>query len=150
MAEIVEIRNPFKIVEGDIIEAFKKEYGGVYEYAEVSSGEVSMFQKVSKSKRVIVDRANYVKVYKHGQDLVKDLSDSGVRLFLYIAIHLGVHQDTIFLYQGTVCEWCGFKRATYFNTLSELVKKNVVAKRGDSIEYFVNPNFIFNGSRLKL
>lgn len=146
-----EIINPFKIKDGDIIEAFKKVQGGEFEYADVRSGEVSVFQKVGKNKRVVVDRANYVKVYKHSVDLVRGLSASGVKLFVYIAFNLGVHKDVIYLDVDIVSEWCGCKKSAYYNGLSELTEKGVIARRGDSnIEYFVNPNFIFNGSRLKL
>ena len=146
-----KISSPFKIKEGDIIEAFKKIQGGEFEYADVSNGEVSVFHKVAKSKRVIIDRANYVKIYKNGYEVLKGLSANGVKLFIYISLHLGIHTDTIFIDNEVVSEWCGWKKTVHYSAITELIKKEVIARKGGSnIEYFVNPNFIFNGSRLKL
>lgn len=148
---MTEILNPFKVKQGDIIEAFKKEKGGLYEYAEVISGEVSLFQKVEKSKRVIVDKANYIKLFRSGSEVIRQLSPNGLKLFMYIVFHMGIHKDNVYLEPASVSEWCGCKRSSFYRALAELVEKNIVSKKtGSSIEYFVNPNFIFNGSRLKL
>lgn len=149
--EIEYLDNPFKVVEGVIKEAFKRIHGEDYTLADVNSGEVSVFTKASKNKRVLVDTGNYVKVYKEGIKVLIGLSHVGRVMFLYIAANLKPHMDSVVLESGICCEWCDCKRSTYFTALSELLEKNIIArKKGSSIEFFVNINYVFNGSRLKM
>lgn len=149
--EIDFLDSPFKVKEGVIKECFKRVEGGDYELADVRSGEVSVFTKASKSKKVLVDTGNYVKLYKEGIKVALGLSNVGMMMFIYIAAHLRPHTDTVVLDCGICCEFCSCKRSTYFTVLSELLEKNIIArKKGSSIEFFVNINYVFNGSRLKV
>lgn len=146
---MTKIISPFRVKDGDIIEAYKREGGGVFEFADTLSGEVSLFEKQVKSKRVIVDRGNYVKLFKGSYSLVHGLSANSLRLFLFICFHVGVHSETIIFSYESVSKFCGFKRTVYYQSVSDLLDKQVIARKGSN-EYFVNPNYVFNGSRLKL
>lgn len=151
MDEIEYFSNPFKVKEGVIKECFKRIEGGDYELADTSSGEVNVFRKAAKNKRVLVDTGNYVKIYKSVFPVLNSMSRLSIVTFWYIAEHLKPHQDTIYLDSGIVGEECGFKRTAFYDSIAELIEKGVIArKKGSSIEFFVNINYVFNGSRLKL
>lgn len=148
---MTENKGKYKLEKGVVIEVFKKEKGGVYEYADVRNGEVNLFEKISTTKRVLVDKGNYFKVFKKKEVVISRLSDGALRLFMFIAFHVGIHSDMVVFNYDTLNDWCGMKRTTYFSSVNELVAKDIICrKEGSLIEYFVNPNFIFNGSRLKL
>lgn len=134
-----------------VIECFKRIDGGDYELADTTSGEVNVFRKAAKNKRVIVDKGNYVKVFKGNNEVIRKLSVRGKELMFYLMLYIGIHSDVIVLDCGVVCEWCGWKKSTYYTALDELLSKDIIArKKGSSIEFFVNINYVFNGSRLKL
>lgn len=145
------LENPFKIASGKIKEVFKEVKGAPFEMADVKTGEVSFFQKVSKITKVTVDTANYVKIYKGNADVVYKLTHSSLIMLHYIINEIGIHTDRIILDSGSYCDIMSCSDKTFRRSVNELIDKGVIAKRkGSSIEYFVNPNFIFNGSRLKL
>jgi len=149
--EIEYFNNPFPIKEGAIKECFKRIEGGDYELADVNSGEVNIFRKAGKNKRVMVDTGNYVKIYKAGIPALMSLSRLSLVTFYYIAFNLKPHSNIIYLDGGIVGAECGFKRTAYYEAINELIEKNIIArKKGSSIEFFVNPNIVFNGSRLKV
>ena len=151
MDEIEYFDNPFKVKEGVIKECFKRVEGGDYELADTSSGEINVFRKAAKNKRVLVDTGNYVKIYKDVFHVLITMSRLSMVTFWYIAEHLRPHQDTIYLDSRIVGEECGFKRTAFYEAISELLEKNIIArKKGSSIEFFVNINYVFNGSRLKI
>ena len=149
--QIEYLSTPFKVKEGIVIECFKRIDGGDYELADTTSGEVNVFRKAAKNKRVIVDKGNYVKVFKGNNEVIRKLSVRGKEFMFYLMLYIGIHSDVIVLDCGVVCEWCGWKKSTYYTALDELLEKNIIArKKGSSIEFFVNINYVFNGSRLKL
>src|SRR5690348_10248226 len=94
MDEIEYFDNPFKVKEGVIKECFKRIEGGDYELADTSSGEVNVFRKVAKNKRVLVDTGNYVKIYKDVFPVLINMSRLSIVTFWYIVEHLRPHQDT--------------------------------------------------------
>jgi hypothetical protein len=151
MEEIEYLNNPFPIKEGVIKECFKRIEGGDYELADTSSGEINVFRKAAKNKRVLVDTANYVKIYKGALSVLMTLNKLSLVTFWYIAVNLKPHQDTIYLDSEVVGSECGFKRTAFYDAIKELVDKNIIArKKGSSVEFFVNTNYVFNGSRLKI
>lgn len=150
-AQTEHLTSPFKVKEGTIIECFKRIEGGDYELADINSGEVSVFTKAAKNKRVVVDRGNYVKVFKGNNEVIRALSVRGKEFMFYLMLHIGIHSGIIILECSVVCEWCGWKKSTYYLALEELLEKNIIArKKGSTIEFFVNINYVFNGSRLKV
>jgi hypothetical protein len=145
------LENPFKVIDGEIKEAFKRIEGGDYRLADVDSGEVNVFTKAAKNKRVMVDTGNYIKVYRRGALVASKLSQGSIVMFFYIMLHLKPHTDSISLEASIVCKWGGISDRTYYRAFSELLEKNIIArKKGSSIEFFVNINYVFNGSRLKM
>jgi hypothetical protein len=151
MEEIEYLNNPFPIKEGVIKECFKRIEGGDYELADTTSGEINVFRKAAKNKRVLVDTDNYVKIYKGALPVLKTLNRLSLVTFWYIAFHLKPHKDTIYLDCNSVGEECGFKKTAFYEAIKELLEKNIIArKKGSTIEFFVNINYVFNGSRLKV
>jgi hypothetical protein len=145
------LNSPFKVIDGAIKECFKRVEGGDYELADTSSGEINVFRKAAKNKRVLVDTANYVKFFREGLVIVSGLGFGALSMFIYIAINLKPHIDVISLPCDIVCKSCNFSRRSYYRNISLLIEKQVIArKQGSSIEFFVNINYVFNGSRLKI
>lgn len=123
----------------------------MYELADTHTGEVRTFTEASKNRRVIVDTGNYAKVFKGNEKVIRGLSDKGRFFLFYIIFNIGIHTDTIILECSVVCEWCGWKKSTYYGAVEEIILKGIIArKKGSSIEFFVNLNYVFNGSRLKV
>jgi hypothetical protein len=145
------LRGQFNIAEGIIKECFKRVEGGDYELADTSSGEVNVFRKAAKNKRVMVDTGNYVKFFREGLSVIQTLGFGGMSVFIYIAINLKPHRDDIYLPCELICKECNISRRTYYRAIGELLKKKVISRRqGSTVEFFVNINYVFNGSRLKL
>lgn len=145
------LKNPFKINEGKVKEVFKERKGSPFELANVATGEVNYYQKISKRVKVIVDTSNYTKIYKGNTGVIYKLSYKGLLLFHYVADNLGIHIDTIILDFGAVSQVCKMSESSFYRAVSELLEKNIIArKKGSSIEFFVNINYVFNGSRLKV
>jgi len=144
--------NPFRVRNGALKECFKRIEGGDYELADVNSGEVNVFRKAAKNRRVLVDTGNYVKLFREGIEIICLLSPATLQVFFYIIRNLKPHMDSVSLESSVVCEKCsGFSDRTFRRAIFELLDKKVIArKKGSSIEFFVNINYVFNGSRLKL
>ncbi len=144
--------NPFKVIEGEIKECFKRIEGGDYRLADIDSGEVNVFTKAAKNKRVMVDTGNYIKFYRRSIAVITKLTPATLQVFFYMVFHLKPHFDHVVLESKTVCEACdGFCDRTFRRSISELLEKNIIArKKGSTIEFFVNINYVFNGSRLKV
>jgi hypothetical protein len=143
--------SPFKVIEGKIKEVFKESKGAPFEMADVKTGEVSFFQKVTRVSKAIVDTSNYTKVYKGNSDVFYEFGLKEFLLFYYIVDNLGIHTDRIMLYPELLYDACKMSESTFRRALITLLEKNIIArKKGSSIEFFVNINYVFNGSRLKL
>lgn len=144
-------KNPFKINEGKIKEVFKENKGAPFEMADVKTGEVSYFQRVTKVTKVIVDTANYTKIYKGNKEVVRNLTHGALLMLHYIIDEIDIHSDQIVLESNSYCSEMKCADKTFRRSINELLEKNIIAhKYGSTIEFFVNINYVFNGSRLKV
>ena len=115
------------------------------------TGEATPLYTPEKNIRVLHDPRTYAKVYAEGADVIRTFSDPERNLFLYILSVLKINQDTVYLNEADVLLWCGFARATFFRSRDALIEKRVLAcKVGSYLEFFINPNIIYNGDRVKL
>lgn len=143
--------NPFKVTEGKIKEVFKENKGAPFEMADVKTGEVSFFQKVTRVVKVIVDTSNYVKIYRGNSHVIYNFTLKEFLLFHYIIDNMGIHTGIVVLDCETVCKVTKMSRSSFYLSVSHLLSKGIIArKKGSTIEFFVNINYVFNGSRLKV
>lgn len=143
------MESPFK-VEG-ITERTRNANGRLREWADTKTGEVLVFQELSKLETRLNDPKSYTKLFHDTGDLVRRLSPSGLKIYLYIAMKLKINWDTIFLNPPDVCDWCNFGKTSFHQALNELQANRIIARRlGSHLEYWINPNIFYNGDRLKL
>ena len=72
-------------------------------------------------------------------------------MFIYTMDRLRPLQETIFLNVDDCMVVCGFKSATsYREGIKGLIEHKIIARKlGSTMEYWINPNVIFNGNRLR-
>jgi hypothetical protein len=145
------LESPFIVMEDKVKEVFKESKGAPFEMADVKTGEVSFFQKVTKVVKVIVDTANYTKIYRGNSNVIYEFTLKEFLLFHYIIDNIGIHTGIVVLDCGTVCSVTKMSRSNFYIAVSQILSKNIIArKKGSSVEFFVNINYVFNGSRLKI
>lgn len=143
------INNPFR-VEG-IVERVRHKGGKVREFTDTGTGEMVYYQELAKSDALLNDPVSYTKLFQNAKEIVQQLSPPALRVYLYIAYNVKPHCDTIFLNTPDVCAWGQFGKSVYYKAVTELLEQNIIAKRlGSHLEFWINPNHIFNGNRVKL
>lgn len=117
-------------------------------------GELSDEQIIAELKKVdsefYTDTASYVKIFKEGIDF--GLSQTGVRLLMYIISVLKPKQDDIKLLKHEVMGVCGWtSRANYYNAINCLLDNEYLfRKQGGISEYYINVCKIYNGERVTM
>ena len=76
------------------------------------------------------------------------LTSAGMQLYLYILLNLKWEKDYINLKALETCEILGISRVTLHKAIKQLESIDVICKKSRS-EYWINPNFLFNGSVVK-
>jgi hypothetical protein len=142
-------KSPFK-VKG-IEEKWRNQSAKPFEVFDTGTGELYSLQK-PKSAKVEVDTLEYRKVFTDFIPKIADLSSSGLRVLCYLLMELKPKKDLVFLQYNSCKSFCGYTSlVAVYNGVAELLDKNFIARcvGGDST-YFVNPNAIFNGNRLRI
>lgn len=120
----------------------------------LKDGQLSEEQILAELKKVdsefYTDTAAYVKIFKEGIDF--GLSQTGVRLLMYIIRVLKPKQDDIKLVKHEVMEVCGWtSRANYYNAINCLLDNEYLfRKQGGVSEYYINVCKIYNGERVTM
>lgn len=104
----------------------------------------------------LVDTSKFVKIYPEMLAHFFDLSSTGknVLALVFQEIQENDGKDTICLPFNEECTFVKkgeirkMSRATFYRGISELVELNFIARSKVSNNYFINPNFIFNGNRV--
>ena len=104
-----------------------------------------------------VDETQFVKLFTQNIALTFDLTSPGIKalnVLIYAVQYKAINKDTVILDEFTLQHFLdsnsniNLSRPTFSRGLVELEKAKIIArclKRGD---YFINPNFVFNGDRL--
>lgn len=98
-----------------------------------------------------VDRAQFVKLYINGVKAFKDLTNAGTKVFevLYLAVQQNIGKDVITLsFQRVDQNITPMGKTTFFKGLNELIAKRFIAESVISGDYFLNPDYMWNGDRL--
>lgn len=104
-----------------------------------------------------VDETQFVKLFTQNIALTFDLTSSGIKalnVLIWAVQHKAINKDIVVLDEYTLNAFLEdnqkilLSRATLTRGLSELVKSKIIAKCLKKGDYFINPNFVFNGDRL--
>lgn len=117
------------------------------------TGEISATQIVAYKK---VDATKFVKLFSENIGLLFDLSSAGNKVFGLLITELqgGIDNDIIILDKYTLEKWNKqnpkrtFGEALFNKGKNELVKAQIIASTLRKGEYYINPNFVFNGNRI--
>ena len=80
--------------------------------------------------------------------LYKEMSASGLQMYIYVIHNLLPESDFINLKLDGVTKKTGLSRATIIRGITSLEDVGMLAVRKQS-EYWVNPLFVFNGDRIR-
>ena len=99
----------------------------------------------------IVDQEQFIKVYHDQIKKVARLSDRAVSILtIYIARQLGKESlDIVFDIDDCERE-TQYSRSSIYRALGELLDANVLGRTKYQWKYYINPKFIFNGSRINV
>lgn len=119
-----------------------------------STGEVATTQIFNYKE---VDETQFVKLFTQNIALTFNLTSAGIKalnVLIFAVQFKAINKDRVILDEFTLQDFLQsnsnivLSRATFSRGLVEIEKANIIArclKRGD---YFINPNFVFNGDRL--
>lgn len=146
--------NPFVEKAIEVVKAnssHRKQYmngnKGVQQIVLSDSGEIvgqTMFAKI-----VEVDEDRFAKLYLNELGLLWEMNKASLRVFSFILSSLTPNNDQFYLSNRKALEYTGYKSQSQLNTgISKLLELGIIAKALDEHMYFVNPMFVFNGSRI--
>lgn len=142
------VRNPFPVlgIEQRTINVGAKNTGLVA--ANPQTGE-ELYPIVTMIRKANVDHDNvtFVKVFR--QD-IRSFSSAARDILWYILYHIKVNSDLVVLKADFIREWTGLSRNKYYAAMNELEGKVIARVEGSTIQYFINPNYFYNGNRVNL
>lgn len=103
-----------------------------------------------------VDQTQFIKLFTQNIKLAFELTQAGQKALyvLFWAIQQGINKDKVTLDQLTLRDFLEvypeltMSISTFWRGLSELVKSQIIAMTERKGDYFINPNFAFNGDRV--
>jgi len=143
------LNNPFK-PEGIVDRAFEpKEESKIW--VDPETGESYNVTKIVTGKTELHDPMMYTKVYMSAFLHLNDLNYSAVKVFNYMVHTLKSNRDTVYLNCADVELNCKISQASYYTAIKALIEAKVIAKKvGSTMEFWINPNILFNGNRTKI
>lgn len=118
-----------------------------------STGEITGTHIVSYKK---VDTEQFIKLFTQNIALTFDLTSAGIKAFNVVAWIIqkeALNNDLITLSKYHVEDFNAqnskkISLKTFYRGLKELENSKIIAKYLLNSQYFINPNFIFNGDRV--
>lgn len=98
-----------------------------------------------------VDSTRFVKLFVNGVKALKELSNSGTRVFeiLYLEMQNNLGKDSVYLSYARLNQAITpISKATFTRGMRELIDKGFLAASNGVSLYWVNPDFMWNGDRL--
>ena len=118
------------------------------------TGEITGTHVVTTKR---VDAQEFVKLFVANIALTFDLNSAGIKTFnvlLWVVQFTGLGKDVVILDQLALDDFIEnhpnkkLSIATFKRGISDLEKANIIAKTLRKGNYFINPNFVFNGDRI--
>ena len=97
-----------------------------------------------------VDSTKFIKLFVNGVKALAELSNAGTRVFelLYIEMQNNIGKDQIYLSYTGLDKTTTVSRSTFSRGIAELIEKRFIAAMPAVGQYWINPDFIWNGDRL--
>jgi hypothetical protein len=98
------------------------------------------------SKTVNFDAAEFVKVFPAALPKIAKLNSAGIFMLCEVMKEMqqSICSDVVVLFHNDI------PKSKYYRGIKELVEHEFIAHTGKSVFYYVNPNLLFNGNRLKI
>ena len=96
----------------------------------------------------VVDRETFAKVFYQGFAAFTDMKPSVMKIFQFILGQLHVNSDKFYIYVEDVIQATGYSKMTIYRGLGDLCEREIIARGRSEVEYFINPMYVFNGSRV--
>ena len=103
-------------------------------------------------KEIIWDAGVCTKLYSSPENrvIVNNLSDKAKSLFLWVAFELEVGKDFVWINRTRYMSELNISSTTTIsNAINELVRYGFLSHSSVKGVYWINPGFLFNGSRIK-
>jgi hypothetical protein len=143
------VKNPFRI-QG-VIEKFIQTKEKDHNFVEPGTGQLFEVKKISSNKLILHDEKSYTKVFMDTGDVLSKLTPSTIKLYLYTVLQVRINKDSVYINEPDACLWCGSGRSTFHKCINELIDIGILARKlGSYLEFWINPNFLYNGDRTKL
>lgn len=115
-----------------------------------TSGEVVDATWWKGGSKSLKDVKPYIKLFKEGQEVLKQLSFAGTLLFTYSMSKVKPHSNTVTIRQKDIIQkHKNLLGGGYYKGICELLDYGVLAKSKEPNVYFINTNMFFNGDRVK-
>jgi len=143
------LENPFR-VEGLEMRQYTQKVGEQL-MVDPETNELLSVRRLPKNKEQLNDTKVYTKLFTDNLEAFMTLPSTGMKLLLYGMCRLRPLQDSIFFNIDDCLLICGFKSATsYREGLKGLLDAKIIARKvGSHMEFWINPNVFYNGSRLR-
>lgn len=144
------LQNPFKPTGIELKEYMTSDSETIT--IDPNTGELYSMKKLPKNKKVLHDSKIYIKLFQDKSDVLMNLPYQSMRIFFYICSRVRPMRDYVFLNKDDITAALGnMSEPTFRLAINGLIEANIVARKmGSSLEYWLNPDIMFNGSRLKL
>lgn len=121
-----------------------------------TTGEVATTQLFTYKE---VDQTQFIKLFTQNIGLIFSLTGAGIKALAVLVSMLQdkISQDVITLdYEYTLKKFMSenpslqITKQYFYRGLKELINAEIIAKHKKQGDYFINPNFVWNGDRLLL
>jgi hypothetical protein len=99
-----------------------------------------------------VDSTKFVKLFVNGVKALAELTNAGAKVFelLYTEMQKKPNEDSVYLsFTGIDKNAKSLSRSTFTRGISELIEKKFIASMPAVGWYWINPDFVWNGDRLR-
>jgi hypothetical protein len=144
------LQNPFKTTGIELKDYMTSDNETIT--VDPKTGELYTMKKVSRNKQILHDSKIYIKLFQDKSDVLINLPYQSMRVFFYICSRVRPMRDYVYLSKDDIVAVLGdISEPTLRAAIGGLIEANIIARKmGSNIEYWINPDIIFNGSRLKL
>lgn len=122
---------------------------GQYGLFDRTSGNVEVDKTAFIGVRKIVDKGEFIKVYKGAIFALFDVSKKAQLVFAYFMTAMKMNDHEVYFDAKECMEKTGYRSTrSVWEGLGELLKKGFIARSQKTHIYYINPELAFNGDRL--
>lgn len=108
--------------------------------------EKTMISRYTKE----VDEETFVKIYLNMIKELLFLPSNSIKVLAYLMSSIKINNDIILFDREECIKFTGLSEARIYDGLSKLLENQIIARRTNPYQYYINPTAFFNGNRLVL